>query len=161
MRLAAGSSAICTTAPSSGSEPAVALRLLARRAEPATATAIDGRTEDLQTALAELRELARGLHPAVLTERGLVPALQMLATRSSVPVGLHLSPLVTGRRTQENRATERTRSLCRKTGYLRHTAEGERPPRRASDASLPSSGRSRRGRGRSVARPRVGSPRSR
>jgi len=40
------------------------------------------------TALAELRDLARGLHPAVLTERGLLPALGMLATRSTVPVGL-------------------------------------------------------------------------
>jgi len=39
-------------------------------------------------ALAELRELARGLHPAVLTERGLLPALQMLAARSPVPVVL-------------------------------------------------------------------------
>jgi signal transduction histidine kinase len=48
--------------------------------------AIESCIEDLQTALAELRELARGLHPAVLTERGLPPALQMLAARSPVPV---------------------------------------------------------------------------
>jgi signal transduction histidine kinase len=67
---------------------ALSLRLVARRAEPSTAAAIDGCIKDLQTALAELRELARGLHPAVLTERGLVPALQMLAARSPVPVVL-------------------------------------------------------------------------
>jgi signal transduction histidine kinase len=67
---------------------ALSLRLVARRAEPSTAAAIDGCIEDLLTALAELRELARGLHPAVLTERGLVPALQMLAARSPVPVVL-------------------------------------------------------------------------
>ena len=67
---------------------ALSLRLLAQRAEPATATAIEGCIEDLLTALAELRELARGLHPAVLTEHGLVSALQMLAARSPVPVVL-------------------------------------------------------------------------
>jgi len=35
-----------------------------------------------------LRELARGLHPVVLTERGLVAALGMLAARAPVPVDL-------------------------------------------------------------------------
>ena len=39
-------------------------------------------------ALEELRELARGIHPAILTDRGLVPALEMLATRAGVPVEL-------------------------------------------------------------------------
>ena len=38
--------------------------------------------EDLKLALEELRELARGLHPAVLTDRGLEPALQSLANRA-------------------------------------------------------------------------------
>jgi signal transduction histidine kinase len=66
----------------------LALRLVARQAEPATATAIEDCIEDLLIALAELRELARGLHPAVLTERGLRPALEMLAARSPVPVVL-------------------------------------------------------------------------
>jgi PAS domain S-box-containing protein len=41
---------------------------------------------ELQEASAELRELARGIHPAVLTERGLGPAVSALATRSTVPV---------------------------------------------------------------------------
>lgn len=67
---------------------ALSLRLVARQAEPATAAAIDGCIEELRTALAELRDLARGLHPAVLTERGLGPALEMLAARSPVPVVL-------------------------------------------------------------------------
>lgn len=40
----------------------------------------------LQGAIAELRELARGLHPAILTETGLGPALTSLAERSPVPV---------------------------------------------------------------------------
>jgi signal transduction histidine kinase len=41
-------------------------------------------------ALAELRELARGIHPAVLTERGLAYALQTLAERAPVEVRLDL-----------------------------------------------------------------------
>jgi PAS domain S-box-containing protein len=41
---------------------------------------------ELADALDELRELARGIHPAILTDRGLVPALEMLAGRASVPV---------------------------------------------------------------------------
>ncbi|HVW18421.1 MAG TPA: sensor histidine kinase, partial [Solirubrobacteraceae bacterium] len=40
----------------------------------------------LQTALEELRELARGIHPAVLTERGLEAAIDVLAMRSPVAV---------------------------------------------------------------------------
>jgi signal transduction histidine kinase len=45
---------------------------------------------ELNVALEELRELARGIHPAVLTERGLAPALESLAGRSPLPVDLQL-----------------------------------------------------------------------
>jgi PAS domain S-box-containing protein len=41
---------------------------------------------ELGEASAELRELARGIHPAVLTERGLGPALEALAARAPLPV---------------------------------------------------------------------------
>jgi signal transduction histidine kinase len=41
---------------------------------------------ELRAALDELRELARGIHPAVLTEQGLGAALRSLAERSPVPV---------------------------------------------------------------------------
>jgi signal transduction histidine kinase len=44
--------------------------------------------EELTEALAELRELARGIHPAILTDRGLAPALEAVAARSTVPVQL-------------------------------------------------------------------------
>jgi signal transduction histidine kinase len=44
--------------------------------------------EELGLALDELRELARGIHPAVLSERGLGPALEALAARASVPIEL-------------------------------------------------------------------------
>ena len=40
----------------------------------------------LAEASAELRELARGIHPAVLTERGLAPAIDALVSRVPVPV---------------------------------------------------------------------------
>ena len=42
--------------------------------------------EDLSQALAELRELARGLHPQVLTTGGLKPAIEQLAERAPLPV---------------------------------------------------------------------------
>jgi signal transduction histidine kinase len=44
--------------------------------------------EELDSALEELRELARGIHPAVLTDRGLGTALETLASRAPVPVEL-------------------------------------------------------------------------
>jgi signal transduction histidine kinase len=44
--------------------------------------------DELDSALAELRELARGIHPAVLSDRGLGTALETLASRAPVPVEL-------------------------------------------------------------------------
>ncbi len=59
------------------------------RDHPAAAEAMLAEAgEDLMHALEELRELARGLHPAVLTDRGLAPALQSLANRAPFPVEL-------------------------------------------------------------------------
>ena len=48
--------------------------------------------QELNAATGELRELARGIHPAVLTDRGLAAALQALAGRSPVPVDLTETP---------------------------------------------------------------------
>ena len=57
--------------------------------DPAEVAALlDRAMDELRTSLAELRELARGIHPAVLTERGLEPALHALAARAPVPVTL-------------------------------------------------------------------------
>src|SRR3954468_12554573 len=57
------------------------------RDAPDTAEGIlDTAREELASALEELRELARGIHPAVLSDRGLAPALEVLAGRSPVPV---------------------------------------------------------------------------
>jgi hypothetical protein len=47
--------------------------------------------DGLGTALDELREISRGIHPAVLSEAGLGPALKALARRSAVPVELDLN----------------------------------------------------------------------
>ena len=44
--------------------------------------------EEAKLALVEIRDLARGIHPAVLTDRGLDAALSSLAARSPVPVTL-------------------------------------------------------------------------
>ena len=49
---------------------------------------LDGAMAELSTSLAELRELARGIHPVVLTEKGLDAALYALAARAPVPVTL-------------------------------------------------------------------------
>jgi signal transduction histidine kinase len=43
-------------------------------------------TAELKQAIGELRELARGIHPAILTEEGLPAAVESLADRSSLPV---------------------------------------------------------------------------
>jgi PAS domain S-box-containing protein len=53
---------------------------------------LDQAIDELAVGLQDLRELASGLHPAVLAERGLVPALEALALRAPVPVELAAVP---------------------------------------------------------------------
>ncbi len=66
---------------------ALDLRLLRARLQGSdTVPMIDEISEKLGIALAELRELARGIHPAILTDRGLGPAVQGLADRVPLPV---------------------------------------------------------------------------
>jgi signal transduction histidine kinase len=66
-----------------------------RLASDAGASSVASRAEVVRTQLleatAELREMARGLHPAVLTQDGLEAAIGFLADRSSVPVRLSVS----------------------------------------------------------------------
>jgi PAS domain S-box-containing protein len=70
----------------------LALRLAQARLEKGDADGADSvlgsAREELALALEELRELARGIHPAVLTERGLGPALEALAARAPLPVAV-------------------------------------------------------------------------
>lgn len=62
-----------------------------RRAEPGVADAVLARAVDeLQAAISELRSLARGLLPPVLTTSGLVAALDELAGRALSPMDLHV-----------------------------------------------------------------------
>jgi signal transduction histidine kinase len=58
----------------------------------AVADMLDAATGDLAGAIDELRELARGIHPAILSDRGLGPALEALAARMPVPVELAATP---------------------------------------------------------------------
>jgi signal transduction histidine kinase len=51
-----------------------------------TAAILDASIDELGQSLTELRDLARGIHPAVLSERGLQPAVRALAARAPVPV---------------------------------------------------------------------------
>ena len=67
---------------------ALHLRLAQRTAPPDSELAemLETAIGELYTGIEELRELARGIHPAVLTQRGLEPALQSLASRAPLPV---------------------------------------------------------------------------
>jgi PAS domain S-box-containing protein len=53
---------------------------------------LSGASVELALALEELRELARGIHPAVLTDRGLGPALESLADRTPIPIEFERLP---------------------------------------------------------------------
>jgi PAS domain S-box-containing protein len=67
----------------------LSLRVALARLEsdPAAARAtLVAASDELALALEELRELARGLHPAVLSDRGLRAAVEMIAGRAAVPV---------------------------------------------------------------------------
>jgi signal transduction histidine kinase len=63
-------------------------RVDAGPADPEVAALLDRALGELKTSLAELRELAHGIHPPLLTEQGLEPALRSLASRAPVPVTL-------------------------------------------------------------------------
>ncbi|MGW9426759.1 sensor histidine kinase [Streptomyces decoyicus] len=52
----------------------------------AAAKMVDEAHGEVKIALQELRDLARGIHPAILTDRGLGPALSALSVRCTVPV---------------------------------------------------------------------------
>jgi PAS domain S-box-containing protein len=75
-RLVALSVALRLVESRMSSDPDAALQLLASA------------QSELAQALEELRELARGIHPAVLTDRGLRPALETLVARAPLPVEL-------------------------------------------------------------------------
>jgi signal transduction histidine kinase len=65
-----------------------AMRQLGTSADPELSRTLGEAVEELSASAAELRSLARGLHPALLTDHGLMPALRALSSRSQVPVTL-------------------------------------------------------------------------
>jgi signal transduction histidine kinase len=66
---------------------ALALRLeVAKKTTPGASELLDEATGELQTAIGEVRGLARGVHPTILTEAGLRAAVDALAERTPVPV---------------------------------------------------------------------------
>lgn len=74
---------------------ALKLQMARTRAESDPRGAIeilDGASAELEQTLAELRELARGIHPAVLSDRGLDAALLALAHRAPLPVEVGAMP---------------------------------------------------------------------
>jgi len=74
----------------------VSLALQLRAAQEAASPAgelvgrLEGAVTEVTGVLEELHEIARGLHPAILTESGLRPALRALARRSPIPVDLDM-----------------------------------------------------------------------
>ena len=72
---------------------ALDLRLLRARLkhEPEVAATVEELADKLAVALAELRELARGIHPAVLSDHGLGPAIHVLVERSPLTVECDLA----------------------------------------------------------------------
>jgi signal transduction histidine kinase len=65
-----------------------AQRTAGAASDPQLRKLLEGTIGELQVAVDELRELARGVHPAILTEEGLCAALEALATRSPFPIAL-------------------------------------------------------------------------
>ncbi len=70
----------------------LALRMARSRLDGASEVAamLDDAGDQLTQALAALRELARGIHPAILSDQGLRPAVEALAGRCPVPVELSI-----------------------------------------------------------------------
>jgi signal transduction histidine kinase len=70
---------------------ALRLRRIERRVpgeQPELRAALSETVQELNEATDEVREIAQGIHPAILTQGGLAPALRTLALRSAVPVEL-------------------------------------------------------------------------
>jgi len=64
----------------------VALGLEVARADPAATAVLSRAQDEVEQAIAELRELARGIHPTLLRDEGLEVAVEALARRTPLPV---------------------------------------------------------------------------
>ena len=116
---------------------ALSLRMVAGKleSEPEAAREIlNGATGELALALDELRELARGLHPAVLTDRGLRPAVEMLAGTGAAAGRDHRDPgraAVRARRggrvLPDRRGADQRRQVRQRVQRQRRRPRGRRP----------------------------------
>ena len=68
-----------------------AQRALGKELDPAVEQLLTSTVDGLQVAVEELRELGHGIHPTILSEGGLGPALNALAGRSPTPVSVEVS----------------------------------------------------------------------
>ena len=66
-----------------------AQRRLGTKADPEVERILTGSVDELQAAVGELRELAHGVHPAILSEEGLAAALESLMARTPFPVSVN------------------------------------------------------------------------
>lgn len=62
--------------------------------DPEVGQSLQLASKEAREALSELRDLARGIHPAVLTDEGLAAALRLLADRAAIPVTIAAAPTV-------------------------------------------------------------------
>ena len=99
---------------------ALHLRLLRRRLVPGSEAErlLAIAQDELTASLQELRELARGLHPAALSEHGLRGALESLALRAPLPVELSVHSTTARRRPSRS---PRTTSFARRSPTSRST----------------------------------------
>jgi signal transduction histidine kinase len=72
-----------------------------RRDPTSGEAALDDLQAGLRRVIGELRELASGIHPSLLSDRGLLEAVEALAARSTVPVSVRADPSLRGLRFAE------------------------------------------------------------
>jgi signal transduction histidine kinase len=70
---------------------ALAMRLDQAREASGADALIDATTAELLAAIAEVRDLARGIHPTILSDAGLAAAVEALAERTPFPVALEVT----------------------------------------------------------------------
>lgn len=97
----------------------IALQLL--RQQPGDPTLLEAAESELSSALAEMRELASGIHPAVLTDLGVVAALEALAARQGTRVRLDV-PAPVRRHSPEVEAAAYFSASEAITNALKHAA---------------------------------------
>ena len=98
---------------------------------------VDRAHEEAKQAIVELRELVRGIHPSVLTDRGLDAALSALAARSPVPVDVQIDL------PRPPAGSDRGRRLLRRRRGVDQRRQAQRSDPRVGAGHLPGSRRRR------------------